>query len=258
MSLPVSGVDPTRVVGRRFLAWLLDSLIDVGIIIGLLQLLGIDLERQRTTGTVFDAQVDADGSTALAFLLVWLVWFVARVVLVGKLGWTPGKLALGIRVARWDGRPPGIPRALGRSLFFGVGQGIGGCLYWLVALFTMTTTRGHRQPADYVAGTWVIDGWYAGHMIIEGADGVTAGPPPLERDEAQRYLEDQGMPAAQAAAVVAPGPRTTEPFFDKARDTHVVWHPKRNEWLQFDRRSEGWVPLRDPGHVETPDQGAGS
>lgn len=245
MAVQVSGGgDPTRCVWRRFFAWLADGLINLILLAGLLQMLGIEVARERTTGTVFDFTPEGDPQAYGAFVFGVVLIFVVNVILVGKLGWTLGKLVLGIRVVGWDGKPPGLPKALLRGVVFGLGTSFLGCFYLVVALVTMTTTTGHRQPADYVAGTWVIDGWFKGRLLIETMNGMTAGPPAITREEAERYFEQHGGTKAQAAALAAPGPKSTKPFYDKTRDTYVVWNERRSEWLQFDKDREDWVSLR--------------
>jgi uncharacterized RDD family membrane protein YckC len=240
----VMGGDPTRCVWRRFFAWLVDGTIDAVVYIGLLQLLGIDITRERSTGTAFDLSAEGEPGAYGAFVFVVVFWFAVRAVLVGKLGWSPGKFVLGLRVVRWDGRPPGIGRALSRSLVFSVAQGIFGCLYWGVGLFSMMQSRGHRQPADFVAGTYVIDNFYAGRLLLDGPGGLTAGPASVTRDEAERYFEHQGFSEAVVPQLVPPGPKSTKPFYDKTRDTHVVWRERQQEWLQFDKKENRWVALR--------------
>lgn len=244
MAFDAAGGDPTRCVWRRFFAWLADGLINLLIAAALLQLLGIDIERERTTGTVFDFSPEGSPGAYGAFVFVSVLVFVVNVVLVGKLGWTLGKLLLGVRVVGWDGRPPGLGRALVRALVFGIGQGVFGCFYLLVALYTMTSTKGHRQPADYPAGTWVIDNWYVGRMLVEGPHGMLAGPPAVTRDDAEKILRQQGSPQAQATQLAVPEVKTTKPYYDKDRDTYVVWNEGRKSWMQFDKKRGDWVPLR--------------
>jgi uncharacterized RDD family membrane protein YckC len=244
MAVMVSGGDPTKCVWRRFFAWIADGLINALIIAAMLQLLGIDVARERTTGTLLDFSPEGEPAAYGAFIFAVVLLFVVNVILVGKLGWTLGKLVLGIRVAGWDGKPPGIGKALVRSLVFTLGTGFLGCLYLAFALYTMTQTKGHRQPADFVASTWVIDGWFKNRMLIEGQRGMTAGPPAITRAEAEKYLEQHGASPEVAAAIVAPGPKTTKPFYDKTRDTYVVWNEGRKQWLQFDKAKQDWVAMQ--------------
>lgn len=61
----------------------------------------------------------------MAFTLpIELVWFA---LLEGRFGWSPGKLLLGLRVARVEGGPPGITKAALRLLVF-ISPGIVGLL----------------------------------------------------------------------------------------------------------------------------------
>jgi uncharacterized RDD family membrane protein YckC len=236
-------MDPTNVVGRRAAAWIADALGDLVLLLVLIQLFGIDLRRTSTTGTIFD--VDPTGNSAwLAVGLVMFGWAIFKGILVAYYGWTPGKLLVGIRVVVWNGRPPGLPRAVLRTIAMSLLGGIFGCLYWLVGMACVALTRDHRQPADWIAGTMVIDADYLGRLILEGPRHLVAGPPSVTREEAARLLAQEGRTAEAVSALVAPGPKSTEPFYDQQRDTYVVWNEKRQTWLQFDKPTNQWVPLQ--------------
>jgi uncharacterized RDD family membrane protein YckC len=234
-------MDPTAVVGRRVLAWVIDVFIDAALLIALVQLSGIDLRRRSTTGTAFDLASEGDETAWLGISLVYLAWVGVRILLVSYKGWTPGKLICGVRVAGWNGRPPGLGRGLIRGLVVGVLGAVAGCLYWIVALACMMFSKDHRQPADWAAGTWVIDAAYEGRLIMPGPRHPVAGPPSVTREEAATLLEAKGV---DSGAVLEPGPRSTEPFYDRTRDCYVVWNERRQTWLQFDKASDQWVTLK--------------
>jgi uncharacterized RDD family membrane protein YckC len=234
-------VDPTAVVGRRVLAWVIDVFIDAALLIALVQLSGIELRRRSTTGTAFDLAGEGDETAWLGISLVYLAWVGVRILLVSYKGWTPGKLICGVRVAGWNGRPPGLGRGLIRGLVVGVLGAVAGCIYWIVALACMVFSKDHRQPADWAAGTWVIDATYAGRLIMPGPRHPVAGPPSVTREEAATLLEAKGV---DAGAVLEPGPRSTEPFYDRTRDCYVVWNERRHTWLQFDKAGNQWVTLK--------------
>ncbi len=237
MALAAYGPDPTDVVGRRALAFLLDGIIDYAVIGLIMWSLGL-YEPQN--------QLDpASTNQSPDVLKLWLVagagmvlWSLLKMVLVGIYGWTPGKLVLGLRVVRFDGRPPGILKAFVRQLVMGLGSWFG-CFYWIPALYVATTTQGHRQPADFAGGTYVIDAHYEGRLILRSGGKTHAGPPSVTREEAEELFRSQGI----AAPTMPAGQRPTEPFFDKARDTYVVFSQKRGEWLQFDKTTDSWQPL---------------
>lgn len=238
------GTDPTRVIGRRVGAWLLDQLLASVVVLGLGAMLGVRFVSQ--TGTNSRGQTVVTGSQlsgspgAFAALAVvsFLYAVITQVVLVAQYGWSPGKLLVGLRVVGWDGRPPGVGKALVRGLVNWVGSWLS-CLWYLPAFGIMNVTKGHRQPADMAANTYVIDGFYLGRMIIRTDAGVTAGPPAVHRDEAAEMLRDlgDGLPRPPA------GHRPTEPFYDKQRDTYVVFSAKREAWLAYDKLTDTWNPI---------------
>jgi uncharacterized RDD family membrane protein YckC len=235
-------MDPTAVVGRRVVAWLADVVIDAGLVLVLVQLAGIELERRATTGTAFDVDPSGDEAAWLGVWLVYVAWVGVKILLVSYQGWTPGKLLCGIRVAGWNGRPPGLGRGFVRGLVVGLLGAVAGCVYWLAALASMAFSKEHRQPADWLAGTWVIDATYQGRLILPGDRHLVAGPPAISREEATHLLAQAGKPLD--SVLPEPGPRSTEPFYDRDRDRYVVWSERRKGWLEFDKETNEWVRLR--------------
>lgn len=240
----IQGPDPTDVVGRRVLAWLADGFIGYLVWLTLIYALGIPQSLDRASRQNPD---EVDPNTALAILgallILVVITFAVRVVLIGTFGWTVGKLMLGLRVVRYDGRPPGIGRAFIRSLVDGLGQGFLSCFYDIPALACAMMTAGHRQPADMAAGTYVIDSYYLGRLIMWKGDRVVAGPPAVHREEMEAALREQGI---DVPVFIPPDGRITEPFFDKNLGTQVVYSKKLNAWLQFDKKTETWSPI-EPG-----------
>lgn len=76
--------------------------------------------------------------------------FFIGVIQQGQRGATPGKLLLGLRVVRRDGRPPGVGRALVRTVLLVID------LFPVVAVLTALSEPDHRRLGDRVAGTYVI------------------------------------------------------------------------------------------------------
>jgi hypothetical protein len=77
------------------------------------------------------------------------------VVLQGRTGYTPGKFVRGLRVVGIDRRPPGMRRALLRTLLWVVDG-----FPWFVPLLGPLVAgrrRDRRRIGDLVAGTWAID-----------------------------------------------------------------------------------------------------
>ena len=232
------GGDPSRVVVRRVIAYLLDAVVSLLAFWLVVTSLGVDVESDPTAPGGFRY----DGSTtsvALAGLVPVGYWLATGVLAQGLLGWTPGKLLVGIRLVGWDGRAPGLWRAFVHTLVVQVFMAFS-CLGGLLLVSFATFNRFHRHPGDMLANTYVVDAWSMDHMMLRTAEGLRAGPPAVTRQDVVREY------GAEAAAVLAPvvTGKPTEPTYDKQRDTYVVWNPKRQAWLQFDKASGQWVPLR--------------
>jgi uncharacterized RDD family membrane protein YckC len=86
----------------------------------------------------------------LAFLAVMAVYFV---LWEGLAAATPGKMALGLRVVRPDGRPPGLPRAVVRNAL----RLIDGLpAFGILAAVLIATSRECTRLGDRVADTRVV------------------------------------------------------------------------------------------------------
>lgn len=179
---------PTRVVGRRVGAFLIDllatSIVNFGVFFAL-----AEKGEEAADGSVFaqltlndDTWAVTGGSAALYYLITigfGLLWWV---VLPGIKGWTPGKLALGIRVVdEQGGCPAGIWRNLVRQLMW-VADSFPYLIPYLTGFITALSSKGQRRVGDMVAGTYVVR-----------ADAV--GQPPLPPVQ----------PLAPAATAVPPG-----------------------------------------------------
>ncbi len=164
LAVPTLDGRPIASTGTRVGAWMLDW-----IIVGLFTAgLGFALER-------LGADASEDG-----WWVVGLVWLV-QVALVARLGWTPGKLVIGLRVVAADGRPPGWTRAAARSaamvgpyygamvaqaslgLFDGPATVVAGAtsvlaMIWFPLLLWTVDNDSMRQGwHDHVAGTYVVE-----------------------------------------------------------------------------------------------------
>jgi hypothetical protein len=91
-----------------------------------------------------------------------------------------------------------------------------------------------------LAGTYVIDSFYQGRLIMRQGEHVVAGPPSVHREEYEQLLQEAGIPTP---VFIPPDKRITEPFHDKTLGTYVVFNMKRKEWLQFDKKTSTWIPI---------------
>lgn len=239
MPIISGGVDPTDVVGRRFIAWIVDGFITWIVVSTALVVFGAGDLFSSSSTTITNGQVAA---FLVVYLTTLLLWLLIRAVMISQWGWTPGKLMLGLRVVAFDGRPPSSGRAVIRELVNDGGVWVFGCLYMIPALYLAMSTAGHRQIADMAAQTYVIDAVYKGRLVIQFADKVYAGPESVSREEAARLLAGVDDDSVEVP-IPPPGHPRTKPFHDRRRDTYVVFNAKQQRWLQFDKRSDSWSPI---------------
>ena len=177
------GVDPTKALWRRIFAYVIDASVGWLIVVGVATALGNvdtidarrcpdDLDDERvcldlTSGTGDDDDeqillIDTDGVLIAAG--AGLAWVLLNSVLVqGATGATAGKFITGARVVRPDGRPPGIWKALGRTLMLLVDTIT---LILPLGLWVAMFSRGHRRLGDMAAGTYVVKSQYAGQPVV--------------------------------------------------------------------------------------------
>lgn len=271
--------DPTAVFGRRCVAALLDAalvLIPVILLISssfeYIEVQNLEVDAQEFCDTFLDQQggvclnaedIDervyfSDDSTGPSTALYWGLTVALLVILQGFTGWTPGKLVLGIRCVKADGRACGVGKALLRWLFWVVD----GFPYFLplVGFIVGLTTVGHRRVGDMVAKTLVVRRAAMGSPIV--VPGLTAPPPPAG------YAGTWGAPPPDqtgattgwgpavdptAAGWASPTPPTAQsttpgtdgPQWDEARGTYIQWDPTQGAWMQWDEAGKAWS--RIPG-----------
>ncbi|MDP1821270.1 MAG: RDD family protein [Acidimicrobiales bacterium] len=228
--------DPTKVIGRRVVAALIDGAIVFGLPIGVAssEIEYLELEEGQDGDEFCDEYIDrfdgvciavddtayfSEASATPTLVLVGLALAI-YVILQGLTGWTIGKLLTGIRTVREDGGRPGIGKALVRWLFWIVD---GLPFLGLVAFITSLTTVGHRRVGDMVAKTFVVRAAAAGSPI---GVGVVSGT------------------AAEAAAMAPPAPTAKAgPQWDAARGTYIQWDPEESAWMRWDEGGKVWKPI---------------
>jgi uncharacterized RDD family membrane protein YckC len=156
--------DPTRVVGRRCLAYAVDLALVALVLISVLLVAGDVTKFPNGCPTPVPSghscfsyhsagyliRNRALGWCALTFVLTVALFFVLPEAIAGT---SPGKAVLGIRVVRADGSPPGLVRSLLRGAAWVVD---GLALLLPLGLWLLLLTPGHRRVGDYVAGTYVV------------------------------------------------------------------------------------------------------
>lgn len=175
---------PTKVIGRRIGAFLIDWLI--------LQIVNFALffamaESEAEVGAKvltgdYDADATAygnitigdteyslvDGRFVLWLAIVLLIAWLYHAVLQGLTGWTPGKRLVGIRTVREDtGREPGIGRATVRWVLWIV-DSLPWLIPYLVGLVTAAATSKNQRVGDMAAKTLVVRQEAMGQPIQTG------------------------------------------------------------------------------------------
>ena len=247
------GADPTNVVGRRLLARIVDSglqIIVTGIALSISGSGFADVTAVSGTGVVSGLGVRP---LAVAYAVGLTFSLVNGVVLVAARGYTLGKLAVGLRCVDALGRAPGLGAAVVRAavmfafeLFGFIGQGL--------LLISVLATKGHRSVADYFAKTFVIDSSYEGRLIVLGDHGAVAGPQSMTREEAERLGYDlevgSGLERTAGVAIAhepePPAPPAgvhATPSYDPSIRTHVVFDSGSGQWLKYRSSTREWVPM---------------
>jgi uncharacterized RDD family membrane protein YckC len=285
MAYPVPQSDPTKVVGRRVLACVLDAFLVIVPAILLLtasfEYLEVDDLGGRTGEQFCDDYLDevggacinaediddrvyfSDDSNLTATGVYWIANFLILVVLQGLTGWSPGKLVTGLRVVKEDGGRPGIGKAGLRWLLWlvdGFPYVIPGLTGFIVAL----STPGHRRVGDMAARTFVVKRAAAGTpMTIEDGGRLQIGdappstvvpawaPPPDAPGWASptpttpTAATGAAPPPPQAPVAPSPTPAAEGPQWDEARGTYIQWDPAQQAWMQWDEGFKAWT--RIPG-----------
>jgi len=276
--------DPTKVVGRRVIAAIIDFLI---ILVPTFLLVTANFEytevsdlntsaaqycetyEQETDGVCYNAEdIDdrvyySDSTTFYGPAYLWFSSFLLLVVLQTFTGWSVGKLLLGLRVVKEDGTKPGFLKALGRWALLLVDlfpYFIPGLTGFIAAL----STPGHRRVGDLAARTYVVKRAAVGTPIAIGDSGQlllgeeqTTGMPPAwapppaapggvaATDPSPGSANPAPPPPSAPSAAPAPTPSTEGPQWDEARGTYIQWDPEQSAWMQWDEGFKAWI--RIPG-----------
>ena len=161
--------DPTAVAGRRFVAWILDSLF-MAIVVMLIHRGGV-------------AFLDEAGNLTINPSVIYtatLLMVLNQVGLTMATGFSLGKAVTGLRVVnRYDGGLPGFRGAAGRTL------------PWVVPIpfipmieaGLVLASRGHRRIGDRIGATLVVDrGWAGQPFFVPGLE-ETSGNDQIPGDD---------------------------------------------------------------------------
>jgi uncharacterized RDD family membrane protein YckC len=213
-------MDPTAVVGRRVVAYIIDTIV-VAVIIGAAWLALTKKVPGECVGGGVTINGDCRGFESgssnrdVWILINFLASLIVFAILPGLRGTSPGKALVGIRVVSRDGGTPGIGRGIVRWLMY-IADGFPWVLPMLVGFIAAATDSGqHRRLGDRVAGTLVVDKNAAGQpagAVAPGAAPGGGGGPAL------------GGGPAPGGGGPAPG---WYPSIGSPRSTHATMPPSR-------------------------------
>ena len=240
--------DPTAVAGRRFGAFVIDSIVLAVIPLALFfATAGITLYERPTTCTQVAAKpgelssserchkVDATVNDteysaatfkpAAAFLAggVYLLYLIlVEWIVQAMTGATLGKAIFGIRTVDEDGNAPG----LGKQLIRGVLWIIDSLCSALVAAILILVTKGHRRLGDMAAKTFVVRAGAKGSpIIVPGMATVAVGAGAAGEPRRWAATEPPSTPPTGSYAPPAPGTMGTTPPMAAPAATAARAHP---------------------------------
>lgn len=251
----VPRADPTNVMGQRIGAYAIDTLIATLVVIAVgLPVFFAQVDRVSTERTDYCTSYKNEhsgsfcvisGGTAYtmtsskvtklsqAFYGAVIGWTLLNAaILQGIMGGTVGKLLLGLRVVRSDGRRAGIGRCLVRTVLLIVVDS----LCFIIGLVLSMSTSGHRRIGDMVASTLVVRKEDEGQPVSVTGVGGMAGDAGMARPWAP---SDRYQPPPSAGAQ----PAGDGPTWDPARNTYIQYDRSRSAWVQWDDRAKEWKPI---------------
>ena len=191
-----TATDPTAVMGRRIVAWLLDLAMFLAVVAGTFAVLAAPVDVPETVAVdACDVLQDRAPDEAagcfewgddrvyitsngdnLIQTFVSLFYLADFIVLQGVTGGSPGKLLTGLRVVDERGRNAGVGRSLVRTLLWIVDGAP-----WVVpfvGFITGLTSTGHRRVGDLAAKTYVVHRAAVGSPPAPQQLDVSSGVPP--------------------------------------------------------------------------------
>lgn len=274
--------DPTDVMGRRIGAFLIDGAIVFTLTLAVLIPMVLSRMETAPVGTIdcvnesgqgFDQDRTTDGDVNFCFEdgdqvrylpadqedaiggLFYGIFFglgaLDLLLLQGLTGASLGKLMVGLRVVRHDGRTAGLGwSALRFVLLF-----VDSFFCYLPGLITAFVTKGHRRIGDLAASTLVV------------RKDAVGTPPMVPGLTAPEGYQPQGSPAGFGAYPAQPGgwgtppaagpaggwapsepavpttPGGDGPTWDAARNAYIQYDADQAAWLQWDDATSAWKPI---------------
>jgi uncharacterized RDD family membrane protein YckC len=212
-------VNPTHVMGRRVVAFIIDYVLLAAAFAGLFYALATHTDQTvHLTGTHLNVTFDRDtyylqGGDATSFYVIeLLVGLLYGGVIQGLTGGTIGKVICGIRVMREDGSRPGIGRGVLRWVLLIVDD-FPYFIPMLTGFIVALSNERRRRVGDMAAGTFVVRAGTAGVPVPNAVPIAVAPAPPGAWPPAQDPAFGQSAPPAEptpAAQPAAPNPTPAE------------------------------------------------
>ena len=266
---------PTAVLGRRYVAHVIDLIVHAAVVAVPFFLLSDRATVALQPGqNEFDAfRLSPDYALRLNDDRIWLLSrddliimgavsaafvLLVTVIIQGRFGWTIGKLLTGLRTVKADGTRPGILRALGRTILLPI-DAIPSWLIPIVGSVSALVSPDNRRLGDLVGGTYVVGRRSMGEDPTGEADLDTSAWEPAEPAPVTTLAAGEAVRVGDAA--VAPEPDLSEPEpeddapategkapayqpqWDPTRQAYLQWDPRKQTWLQFDDASGEWRPI---------------
>jgi hypothetical protein len=182
-----------------------------------------------STAYLLSAQQVRDARTTLNALFV-AVTFANAVLLQSAGGATVGKRLFGLRVAVASGQIAGIGRNALRWLLMIVDAA---CCF-LPGLISASSTKGHRRIGDLAAGTFVVH---------RSALGRVLHIPGLVVVRQRHEFGTTGPAPVRQPPAVGEGGGIDGPAWDPARGTYVRYDQGQGVWFQWDEGRQEWIPV---------------
>ncbi|CAN5879292.1 hypothetical protein BH23ACT2_BH23ACT2_28000 [soil metagenome] len=258
------GADPTNVVGRRIGAFAIDLVILLVIVFTFgVATFSSAAERQEfpTTGAATDECTrinessdssvcinfnettyvltgdDANGFALQVFGLGTLLGALNLVVLQGLTGASVGKLLVGLRVVREDGRIAHIGWAALRWIVLQIDQ----ICFFLPGAILVFATKGHRRLGDMAASTFVVARRDVGRPVQ--VPGLNAAWPGAAAQGG--WGQQPGGWPQQSPGATQPGaaPSSDGPNWDQARNAYIQYDREQGAWMQWNDGAQQWRPI---------------
>ena len=189
---------------------------------------------------------DENSMTASFYGIAFGIQALNLVVLQGLTGASLGKLMVGLRVIRQDGRKAGIGwAALRWVLLF-----IDSICFFLPGIILVFVTKGHRRLGDMAASSFVVRKESVGTQPqVPGVTGpswpVGGQPgyqgwvsPPTNAQPGTWAPGGTNAPADQSGASSPDGPT-----WDADRNAYIQYDRDRGAWGQWDDEAKTWRPI---------------